>query len=607
MKRFSIRSITPLILILLLTFCLSGTAFAVDSKDDIPEQFEFLNTVTAPGLPSVEIDSQPAGEITLPERLENSILSNSVTCTTIRLGQTINSSLSTSDPKLSDGSYYELYCFTVSAGQQVTIRMTSSAFKTYVALFKDDNLIADSGGSNDSRIPASGYITLSSAGTYAILANALEPGKTGSFTLSLTGVVPCTTIGIGQTLSGSLTSSDPSTTNGYSADAFCLTVPANQQVAITMTSSSIDPYLILINPGGQKIAENDDGGAGTNARIPADSGYYTLTQAGTYVILATTYNGANGSYSLSVTAPQSSGTVNFSQSTYSVQENGGSAKITVNRSGSTSGTASVSYATSNGSATAGSDYSTTSGTLTFNSGDTSKDFYVTILNDANVEGNETVNLSLSNPSGATLGSPGTAVLTINDDDATPPPTGTTKGPGYVIGGYRYLSNEVAGNSNLLQELNGKIATQGLSTLIVDLSNQECKPFNYQAFMTAGGLSYPGGFSQYAIDHPATLPAGTMIKHANGSTELDPCAQPPLLTNLAALFDGVLMTTLSATVDPSVIKLEVYKGSNMLVDYSGSQIAESFSQSFLGASRGDVLTIKAYTSPSSFSTYTVTVQ
>jgi hypothetical protein len=94
-------------------------------------------------------------------------------------------------------------------------------------------------------------------------------------------------------------------------------------------------------------------------------------------------------------------------------------------------------------------------------------------------------------------------------------------PGYIIGGYRYLSSEVGSNSNLLQEVNLQIATLGLPNLIVDLGTGNA--FSYKNFMQAGGLSYPGGFAAYSGANPATIPAGTLIKHADGSTVPDPNA------------------------------------------------------------------------------------
>jgi Ca2+-binding RTX toxin-like protein len=93
----------------------------------------------------------------------------------------------------------------------------------------------------------------------------------------------------------------------------------------------------------------------------------------------------------------------------------------VTRAGGLSGTVTVQYATSDGTATAGADYTAAAGTLSFGPGETSKTFSVAILDDTLVEGDETVNLTLSNPTGsATLGSPGTAVLTIVDNDQPPP-------------------------------------------------------------------------------------------------------------------------------------------------------------------------------------------
>ena len=106
----------------------------------------------------------------------------------------------------------------------------------------------------------------------------------------------------------------------------------------------------------------------------------------------------------------------FDSATYSVGEGEGSATITVTRTGSTTGVSAVQYATSNGTATAPADYTAKSGTLTFNAGETTKTFTIPIVNDTLAENDETVNLTLSNPTGGALGETATAVLTIVDND-----------------------------------------------------------------------------------------------------------------------------------------------------------------------------------------------
>ncbi|MEZ4731283.1 MAG: Calx-beta domain-containing protein [Caldilineaceae bacterium] len=121
-------------------------------------------------------------------------------------------------------------------------------------------------------------------------------------------------------------------------------------------------------------------------------------------------------------------TVYLRSTTYTVNENGSAATITVDLTRTNSQPVTVAYATSNGSASAGSDYTAASGVLTFAAAETSKSFTIPILEDSVQESNETINLTLSNPSNATLGAPATAVLTILDNDsavsATPTATGT---------------------------------------------------------------------------------------------------------------------------------------------------------------------------------------
>jgi hypothetical protein len=113
------------------------------------------------------------------------------------------------------------------------------------------------------------------------------------------------------------------------------------------------------------------------------------------------------------------GSVRFSSATYSANETGGDATITVVRSGGTA-TGTVNYATSNGTATAGIDYTATSGLLLFGENETSKTFTVPILDDGASEGNESINLTLGTHSDSfTLGSPSTAVLTLIDNEIPP--------------------------------------------------------------------------------------------------------------------------------------------------------------------------------------------
>ena len=121
-----------------------------------------------------------------------------------------------------------------------------------------------------------------------------------------------------------------------------------------------------------------------------------------------------------ITAP-APGTLQFSAAAYTVGEAGPAATVTVTREGGSAGAVSVSYATADGTAAAGSDYTAASGALNWADGEGgSKTFNVPVTNDSSDELDETVNLSLSGPTGgATLGANASAVLTITDDDKPP--------------------------------------------------------------------------------------------------------------------------------------------------------------------------------------------
>ena len=156
----------------------------------------------------------------------------------------------------------------------------------------------------------------------------------------------------------------------------------------------------------------------------------------TYRVAVDGYNnggagGDQGPIKLNWSAENCAGsTVQFSSATYNVSEGGNSLSVQVNRSGSVSGTAEVSFTTmdsaglascqlNNNVASERCDYATTVGTLRFAAGETSKTFIIPIVNDVLVEGNETFQVLLRLPSGTTLGSPSVASVTINENDSTP--------------------------------------------------------------------------------------------------------------------------------------------------------------------------------------------
>jgi hypothetical protein len=113
-------------------------------------------------------------------------------------------------------------------------------------------------------------------------------------------------------------------------------------------------------------------------------------------------------------------TVQFTSSTASVSETlDATTKVDLNvtRSGSASGTATVNYASLDGTASERSDYLSALGTLQFAAGETSKTITVFIVDDRFGETAETFTVSLSNPVGVVLGSQASVTVTLNSNES----------------------------------------------------------------------------------------------------------------------------------------------------------------------------------------------
>jgi uncharacterized protein (TIGR03118 family) len=141
---------------------------------------------------------------------------------------------------------------------------------------------------------------------------------------------------------------------------------------------------------------------------------------------------------LNPTTASATSLIQFSADAYAIGEGTGHIDVTVTRSGDASGTASVNYNTfdesSAGHASQKSDYEISLGSVTFAPGETSKTFRILTVNDTFVEGDEVIDLILSNPTGAGvgLGSPNTAELTISDNDVVAPTTNPIDDPAFFV-------------------------------------------------------------------------------------------------------------------------------------------------------------------------------
>jgi serine protease Do len=223
----------------------------------------------------------------------------------ITVGTRVQDELSNSSNVLPfDNSYFNAYTFEGRAGQQVVIEMSSSEIDPYLILLdpngqdivQDD----DSGGGVNSRIVA----RLPESGTYTIFANSYGPGELGSYTLELN------TDGRNGDLSSNqgtdwILQEDgvlgpgafvlPEDGSYYREHYFRGT--AGQTVTISMQSSDFDTYLLVFDPNGQLLAQNDDANPNTlNSSVTV-----TLPSTGTYLIYANAYDSnGRGRYTVTV-------------------------------------------------------------------------------------------------------------------------------------------------------------------------------------------------------------------------------------------------------------------------------------------------------------------
>lgn len=217
----------------------------------------------------------------------------------LTLGQTINGRLGQGDSTLRSGEYMNAWTLRGRAGDQVDLRLSSSAFDAYLFISgpNDFNAVNDDADGSDSRLT----VTLPADGEYQVVATTYEPGESGAYRLTTaraTGAAAvaaaATTPGFdtGVDVRGRLAQGDATLSSGEFADSYRFSGRRGDRVALSLQSSDFDAYLMMRGPDGERH-ENDDGSASSTDSaidmvLPAD---------GDYEITVTSYEaGETGAY-----------------------------------------------------------------------------------------------------------------------------------------------------------------------------------------------------------------------------------------------------------------------------------------------------------------------
>ena len=275
-------------------------------------------------------------------------------------------------------------------------------------------------------------------GIYYVAARA-HGGNTGTYTVAVdeVAVVPddfsasvatTGTVAVGGSVTGAI---EPAVNSQRDHDWFAVTLEAGKLYRIDVKGADTgdgtlgNPILAgVYDASGGLIGGtgNDNGGVGGNSLK-----VFTPGADGTYYVAVRAYGAAIGTYTVAV--DEVSADDYAASATLAAVEmgdvrvvEGGVAVFTVRLSHAATGEVTVAWSVG-GSATAGDDYDTAAGTgvLTFAAGERKKTIKVRTVDDAVAEGDETLTVTLSNPSGATLGSNVSATVTVADDDNPPVP------------------------------------------------------------------------------------------------------------------------------------------------------------------------------------------
>lgn len=227
---------------------------------------------------------------------------------TLRMGQSVQGRLSTSDPQMYERGRFKVYQFRAVPGVRYVATMQSTDFDAYLHVARTvggvtDYMATDDDGGSDTN--ARLRFTVPAAGTYMLVAQSLGEDGTGAFTVSLdTATIRrpvARDVRVGESIRGELTDDDADyadmgadtveMTGFY--DLYRFQGRAGQRVRIRMQMEEFVPTVTVGTvENGEFVPLQSSEASGTlTLRLPDDAAYYV--QAGAY-------GEVTGEYSLTI-------------------------------------------------------------------------------------------------------------------------------------------------------------------------------------------------------------------------------------------------------------------------------------------------------------------
>jgi hypothetical protein len=216
---------------------------------------------------------------------------------TIQPGESVEEKLSASDPRLENGSHYDVWRFDAQPGHVYLVTLRSSRFDAFLSVgfgagaeCSGCQMNDDGGGGTDAAL----RFTPPAAARYEIRASAYGSREaTGEYELTLRdeGVAPAdaptpapTPIQAGETVRGRLEAGDETYPGGGGAytDTYLYQGRAGETLVVTLRSAEFDAVVAMgrsTHAGCRPMDSDDDGAGGTDSRLEI-----TLSQDGPYHI-----------------------------------------------------------------------------------------------------------------------------------------------------------------------------------------------------------------------------------------------------------------------------------------------------------------------------------